>query len=108
MNRFTFAIAVLIISVYQFGYTTTIDNNKTLEYLLLGQQQKIEAPLESTFNELVNPMNNNKSMDNLLTRRKGKIKYSELKVNWKKLVKYLDEKKRNPDTIMLKNKKKLA
>lgn len=109
MNRFTFTIAVLIISVYQFGYTATLDNNNNNNisaYQLISKN--IEVPLESAFIELINPMPPIKYKENILTRGKSKIKYHELKVNWKEFVKNLDEKKRNPDTIMLKNKKKLA
>lgn len=108
MNQITFTVAILIISVYQFGYTATLDNNNNniSAYQLISEN--IEAPLESAFIELINPMTPINYMENLLTRGKSKIKYHELKVNWKEFIKNLDEKKRNPDTIMLKKKKTLA
>ena len=108
MNHLTFTVAIVIISIFQFGYTNTLENRKKKLSTYQLVSKNIEAPLESAFIELINPMTTIKYMENLLTRGKSNIKYHELKVNWKEFVKNLDEKKRNPDTSMLKKKKKLA
>ncbi len=44
----------------------------------------------------------------IAVRRKGEIKYSELKVYWTEFIKNLEEKKLNPDKVFMNKKKKLA
>ena len=101
MDRILYVLVTLIISINHYTRATTQTIN--VEHI---KQDITVVPLKSTFNELINPMSHIKYMDHLLTRRKGDIKYYELKVYWKVFIENLDEKRRNPDQVML-NKRKL-
>ena len=108
MNRILYLVVTLIISTNQNSNALTLEENNIKYNSIYIQQEITEAPQQSTFDELINPMNDIKHMDHLLTRRKGDIKYYELKVYWKVFIKNLDEKRRNPDQVMLNKRKSIV
>lgn len=96
MKQITYLFVTVILSITQYANATILDNPK-----VTTPQENIKAPQVSTFNELINPIFEITKIDHLLTRRKGDIKYSDLKVYWKKFIENLDKKRRNPDQVML-------
>lgn len=96
MKQITYIYIAILFSINQYANATITENNK-----VHFTQENIKAPQAHTFDELINPIIQIKDSNNLLARRKGDIKYSDLKVYWKTFIENLDKKRRNPDQAML-------
>ncbi len=96
MKQITYLYIAIFFSISQYANTTITEYNK-----VHFPQENIKAPQATTFNELMNLKILFKDSNNTLARRKGDIKYSDLKVYWKTFIENLDKKRRNPDQAML-------
>ena len=103
MKSLLLVLTILTISSSQIHSAENLISNTSVEAFEINVSQPLFSFIKSTDRIL-----DNKSSDVLLSRRKGEIKYRDLKVYWKKFIENLDNKRQNPDQVVLDNKKSLA